>query len=58
MEKTKNNSQYSYSHDYVLVTAFTQELSSIRIKTDLNNEMVIVEEYLSKRIKEIKDRWK
>lgn len=58
MEKTKNNSQYSYSHDYVLVTAFTQELSSIRIKTDRNNEMVIVEEYLSKRIKEIKDRWK
>lgn len=58
MEKTKSDSKYSYSHDYILMTAFTQELGTIKIKTDRNNEMVIVEEYLAKRIKEIKDRWK
>ena len=54
----QTNSKHSYSHDYVLMTAFIQELGTIRINKDRDNEMVIVEEYLSKRIKEIKDRWK
>jgi len=58
MEKTDSHKNYSYSHDYILMTAFVQEIGTLKIKKDRSNEMAIVQEYLEQRVKEIKTRWK
>lgn len=58
MEKTNSHQNYSYSHDYILMTAFVQEIGTLKIKKDRSNEMAIVQEYLEQRVKEIKTRWK
>jgi len=58
MAKTDPHKTYSYSQDYILMTAFVQEVGSLKVKKDRSNEMAIVQEYLEQRVKEIKDRWK
>jgi hypothetical protein len=58
MEKTNPHENYSYSQDYILMTAFIQEVGSLKLKKDRNNEIAIVQEYLEQRVKEIKTRWK
>jgi hypothetical protein len=58
MAKTDPHKTHSYSHDYNLMVAFIHEVSRLKIKTDRNNEMAIVEQYLEQRVREIKDRWK
>lgn len=58
MEKTNPHKNYSYSQDYILMTAFIQEVGSLKLKKDRNNEIAIVQEYLEQRVKEIKTRWK
>jgi hypothetical protein len=40
------------------MTAFVQEIGTLKIKKDRSNEMAIVQEYLEQRVKEIKTRWK
>jgi len=58
MAKTDSHKTYSYSQDYILMTAFVQEVGSLKLKKDRSNEIAIVQEYLEQRVKEIKDRWK
>ena len=59
MEKTDPHKLYSYSHDQMLLTAFGHELrNTISLMSDRTNEIAIIEEYLQKRVDEIKDRWK
>ena len=58
MEKTDPHKHYSYSQDYILMTAFTQEINSLTIRKNNDNITPIVEEYLRGRVKEIKERWK
>jgi hypothetical protein len=58
MAKTDPHKTHHYSHDYIIMTAFVQELGSIKLRKDHSNEMVIIQEYLENRVKEIKNRWK
>ena len=58
MAKTDPHKTHSYSQDYILMTAFVQEVGSLKVKKDRSNEMTIVQQYLEQRVKEIKDRWK
>jgi hypothetical protein len=58
MEKTDPHKTHSYSQDYILMTAFVQEVGSLRLRKDRSNEIVIIQEYLEQRVKEIKNRWK
>ena len=56
--KPDPHKNHSYSQDYILMTAFVQEVSSLKLREDRSNEVVIIQEYLEHRVKEIKDRWK
>lgn len=59
MEKTDPHKTHSYSHDWMLMTAFDFELRNhITVNCERTNEMVIIESYLRDRLNEIKDRWK
>ena len=58
MEKTDPHKSYSYSQDYILMTAFQSEVNSLTCRKSNDNITPVVEEYLRGRIKEIKERWK
>ena len=58
MEKNKNHTKHSYSQDYILVTAFQQEIGYLTSNKNRDNIEPIVEEYLRNRVKELKERWK
>lgn len=59
MEKTDPHKKHSYSHDYMLMTAFDFELRNhIAVNCERTNEIAIIESYLQDRVKEMKERWK
>jgi hypothetical protein len=59
MEKTDPHKTHSYSHDWMLMTAFDFELRNhISVNCEQTNEMTIIRGYLEERVKEIKERWK
>jgi hypothetical protein len=59
MEKTDPHKTHSYSHDWMLMTAFDFELRNhIKVNCEQTNEMTIIRGYLEERVKEIKERWK
>ena len=58
MEKIDPHKNYSYSQDYLIMTAFQNEINSLTVRKNNDNITPIVEEYLRGRVKEIKDRWK
>lgn len=58
MEKTDSQNNYSYSQDFILMTAFQNEINTLTLNKNCDNIRPIVEEYLRSRVKEIKDRWK
>jgi hypothetical protein len=59
MEKTDPHKTHSYSHDWMLMTAFDFELRNhITVNCEQTNEMTIIRGYLEERVKEIKERWK
>ena len=59
MEKIDPHKTHSYSHDWMLMTAFDFELRNhLAVKYKHDNEKAIIEQYLQDRVKEIKDRWK
>ena len=58
MAKTDPHKTHSYSQDYILMTAFTQEIGHLTVNKKNDNITPIVEEYLRGRVKEIKERWK
>ena len=58
MAKTDPHKTHSYSHDYILMTAFQHEINSLTVRKNNDNITPIIEEYLRDRVKEIKDRWK
>ena len=59
MEKTDPHKTHSYSHDYMLMTAFDFELrNNLALNPKYDNVREIVEDYMNERVKEIRDRWK
>jgi hypothetical protein len=59
MEKTDPHKTHSYSHDYMLMTAFDFELrNNLALNPKYDNVREIIEGYMNERVKEIKDRWK
>lgn len=58
MAKTDPHKKHSYSEDYILITAFQTEISLLTLRKKNDNISPLVEEYLQKRLKELKDRWK
>ena len=58
MEKTDSQNNYSYSQDFILMTAFQNEINTLTLNKNCDNIRPIVEEYLRGRVKEIKERWK
>jgi hypothetical protein len=59
MEKTDPHKTHSYSHDWMLMTAFDFELRNhISVNCEQTNEIAIIKEYMESRVKEIRDRWK
>jgi hypothetical protein len=59
MEKTDPHKTHSYSHDWMLMTAFDFELRNhISVNCEQTNEMTIIRGYLEERVKEIRERWK
>ena len=58
MAKTDHRKKYSYSEDYILITALQSELMSLPLRRKNDNITPIIEEYLRDRVKELKDRWK
>ena len=59
MEKIDPHKTHSYSHDYMLMTAFDFELRNhIAVNCERTNEIAIIESYLQERVNELKDRWK
>jgi len=58
MAKTDPRKKYSYSEDYILITALQSELMSLPLRRKNDNITPIIEEYLRDRVKELKDRWK
>ena len=59
MAKTNPHKTHSYSHDWMLMTAFDFELRNhLAVKDKNGNEKIIIEQYLQDRVKEIKECWK
>ena len=59
MEKIDPHKTHSYSHDWMLMTAFVDEINNtLKLKKQRDNEISVVESYLENRVKEIKERWK
>lgn len=59
MEQVDPHTQYSYSHDQILMTAFSYELrNNLALNPKYDNVRDILETYLTERVNEIKDRWK
>lgn len=59
MEKTDPHKTHSYSHDFMIMTAFDFELRNhLAVNYKQDNEKMIIEQYLQDRVKEIKERWK
>jgi hypothetical protein len=58
MSKTDPHKNYSYSQDYILMTAFQTEINILTVCKNNDNITPIVKEYLKDRVKEIKERWK
>ena len=58
MAKTDPHKSYSYSQDYIQMTALQIELMTLTLHKKNDNITPIIEEYLRNRVKELKDRWK
>ena len=59
MDNTNPHKHYNYSHDQILMTAFSYEMrNNLKLNPKYDNVRDIVEAYLKERVDEIKDRWK
>lgn len=57
-EKVDPHKAHSYSHDYLIMTALTHELNTIKCTDTEDDNLPIVKKYMEARVKEIKERWK
>ena len=59
MDQLNPHEKYCYSHDQILMTAFSHEISNnLRLNPKYDNVREVVESYLKERVTEIKERWK
>lgn len=58
MEKTDPHRTHHYSHEQIIMTAYTLDLQHVRMNPKYDNIREILESYMSERVKEIKERWK
>ena len=59
MEKTDPHKSHSYSHDYMIMTAFDFELrNNLALNPKYDNVRDILEQYMKDRVKEITERWR
>lgn len=58
MEKPNPHLTHNYSHDYLVMQALDYEIRNTINLSEQTNETAIIREYMEKRVKEIKDRWK
>lgn len=59
MDDANPHLKYNYSHDQLLMTAFSYEIRNrLSLDPKYDNVKEIVQEYLQERVDEIKDRWK
>ena len=59
MENIDPHKLYNYSHDQLLMTAFSYEIRNhLSLDPKYDNVREIVEAYLQERVDEIKTRWK
>lgn len=58
MEKIDPHKKYSYSQDYLVITALTHEIFHVTNDKKYDNVKEILEEYMRDRVKELKERWK
>ena len=57
MDKTDPHMTNNYSHEQIIMFAYTQELYHIK-NPKYDNVREILESFMQDRVKEIKDRWK
>lgn len=58
IEKTDPHMTYNYSHEQIIMFAYTQEIFHVRNNPKYDNVREILEQFMQDRVKEIKDRWK
>ena len=59
MDTLDPHTTHSYSHDQVLMTAFSHEIrNNLALNPKYDNVREVVEGYLKQRVEEIKERWK
>lgn len=58
MEKTDPHRTHHYSHEQIIMTAYTLDLQHVKMNPKYDNIREILESYMTERVKEIKERWK
>jgi hypothetical protein len=58
MEKTNPHKTHHYSHEQIILTAYTLDLHNVKTNPKYDNIREILESYMTERVKEIKERWK
>lgn len=58
MEKPDPHKTHHYSHEQIILTAYTLDLHNVKTNPKYDNVREILENFMMDRVKEIKDRWK
>jgi hypothetical protein len=58
MEKIDPHRTHHYSHEQIIMTAYTLDLHNVKTNPKYDNVREILENFMNERVKEIKDRWK
>jgi hypothetical protein len=58
MEKTNPHKTHHYSHEQIILTAYTLDLHNVKTNPKYDNVREILESFMVDRVNEIKERWK
>jgi hypothetical protein len=58
VEKTDPHMTHNYSHEQIIMLAYTLDIYHVRNNPKYDNVREILESFMQDRVKEIKDRWK
>ena len=58
MDNTDPHKTHHYSHEQIIMTAYTLDLHNVKTNPKYDNVREILESYMMDRVKEIKERWK
>jgi hypothetical protein len=58
MNNTDPHMTHNYSHEQMIMFAYTQEIYHVKNNPKYDNVREILEAFMQDRVKEIKDRWK